>query len=427
MENNSNGVMPKSTFWRNLIIFLSILGPGIVTGSVDNDAGGITTYSVAGALFGYKLLWTLIPSFIVLAVVQEMNARMGIVTGKGLADLIRENFGVKVTFFIFLGLIVADIGNTATEFAGVAGSMDIFGVTKYISVPLVAIGVWILVVKGNYKISERIFLLFSFCLLSYVVSALLAKPDWAQIGNAIVRPTMHFTSQYLSMVLGIIGTTIAPWMQFYMQSAVMEKGVKIEEYKYVIWDVIIGCVATVVVAFFIIVACAATLHVNGVVINEAKDAAISLKPFAGAFASQLFAFGLFVASVFSATILPLATAFYVCEAFGFEAGINKRLNEAPQFYALFAGIILVSAGIILIPNAPLIAITIWSQVLNAMLLPVVLVSMILMVNNKRLMGSYTNNTFQNIVGWTTVTVLIVLTVMLVIPMIFGPVIKLLKA
>ncbi len=399
---------------RNLIIFLAILGPGIVTGSVDNDAGGITTYSVAGAVFGYKLLWTLIPSFIILAVVQEMNARMGIVTGKGLADLIRENFGVKITFFIFLGLLAADIGNTATEFAGIAGSMDIFGISKYLSVPLTAIVVWILVVKGNYKTTERIFLLFSFCLLSYVVSAILAKPDWQQIGTAFIKPDMRINKDYLAMVLGIVGTTIAPWMQFYMQSAVIEKRIKIEDYKFVIADVIIGCIATIVVAFFIIVACAATLHQNGIVINEAKDAAISLKPFAGIFASQLFAFGLFVASVFSATILPLATAFYVCEAFGFEAGINKKINEAPQFYALFTFIILISMIIILIPNAPLIAITIWSQIINAMLLPVVLISMVTMVNNKKIMGKYTNNNFQNSVGWLTTVVLIALTLMLIV-------------
>ncbi|MFA6357316.1 MAG: Nramp family divalent metal transporter [Candidatus Omnitrophota bacterium] len=399
---------------RNLIIFISILGPGIVTGSVDNDAGGITTYSVAGAVYGYKLLWTLIPSFIILTVVQEMNARMGIITGKGLADLIRENFGLKITFFIFLGLVIADIGNTATEFAGVAGSMDIFGISKYISVPFVAIGVWILAVKGNYKIAERVFLLFSFCLLSYIVSALLSKPDWAQIGTSLIKPQMHLTKDYLGMVLGIVGTTIAPWMQFYMQSAVIEKGIKKEDYKFVLADVIVGCVATIVVAFFIMVACAATLHQNGIIINEAKDAAVSLKPFAGVFASQLFAFGLFVASVFSATILPLATAFYVCEAFGFEAGINKKLNEAPQFYALFTFIILISVIIILIPNAPLIAITIWSQIINAMLLPVVLISMIFMVNNKKIMGKYTNNTFQNTIGWSTTVILIILTVMLII-------------
>ncbi|MCX5700178.1 MAG: Nramp family divalent metal transporter [Candidatus Omnitrophica bacterium] len=404
---------------RNLLIFLAILGPGIITGSVDNDAGGITTYSVAGAIYGYKLLWTMIPSFIILAVVQEMNARMGIVTGKGLADLIRENFGVKITFFIFLGLVAADIGNTATEFAGVAGSMDIFGVSKYISVPLVAIGVWILVVKGDYKISERIFLLFSFCLLSYIVSAVLSKPDWQQIGTSFVNPTMQINKEYLGMVLGIVGTTVAPWMQFYMQSAVIEKRIKIEDYKFVIWDVIIGCVATIVVASFIIIACAATLHVNGIVITEARDAAIALKPFAGIFASQLFAFGLFVASVFSATILPLATAFYVCEAFGFEAGINKKINEAPQFYSLFTFIIVTSVIIILIPNAPLIAITIWSQIINAMLLPVVLISMITMVNNKKIMGKYTNNAFQNTVGWSTTVILISLTIMLIASPIIG--------
>ena len=422
-SGNGNEKLIKMSFWRNILIFASILGPGIVTGSVDNDAGGITTYSVAGAVYGYKLIWTLIPSFIILLVVQEMNARMGVVTGKGLADLIRENFGVKITFLIFLGLVAADIGNTATEFAGVAGSLNIFGVSKYISVPIVAVLVWMLVAKGNYRMAERIFLLFSFCLLSYIVSALLSKPDWGAIGADIIRPTVHMDGKYLSMVLGIVGTTIAPWMQFYMQSAVIEKELKIHEYKFVLWDVVIGCVATIIIAFFIIVACASTLHANGIVINEAKDAAISLKPFAGAFASELFAFGLFVASVFSATILPLATAFYVCEAFGFEAGINKKLNEAPQFYALFTGIIAVGVLIILLPNAPLIAITIWSQVLNAMLLPVVIISMLLMVNNKRLMGDYTNNKFQNIVGWSTAVILITLTVMLLISPLVSSVFK----
>ena len=397
---------------RNLLLFLSILGPGIITGSVDNDAGGITTYSVAGAIFGYKLLWTLIPSFLILVVVQEMNARMGIVTGKGLADLIRENFGVKITLCIFLGLIAADIGNTATEFAGVAGSLMVFGVSKYVSVPLAAIGVWVLVTKGNYKISERIFLFFSMCLLSYIVSAILAKPDWKEIGSSFIKPEMHLSKGYLSMVLGIVGTTVAPWMQFYMQSAVIEKRIKIEEYKFAFWDVIIGCTATVVVAFFIMVACAATLHKNNIVINEAKDAAVSLKPFAGVFASHVFAFGLFVASVFSATILPLAAAYYVCEAFGFEAGINKKINEAPQFYFLFTFIMIIAVGIILIPHAPLIKITIWSQMLNAFLLPVVLISMILLVNNKKIMGKYTNNKFQNAVGWSTTVIIIVLSVVL---------------
>jgi NRAMP (natural resistance-associated macrophage protein)-like metal ion transporter len=402
----------RKKWLASLFVFLTIVGPGIITGSVDNDAGGITTYSVAGATYGYRLLWSLIPCFIVLFVVQEMNARMGIVTGKGLADLIRENFGVKVTFFIFVGLIIADIGNTATEFAGVAGSMQIFGVSKYIAVPLAAIAVWILVVKGTYGTTEKIFLIFSIFLLSYIASAFLAKPDWGEIGSALIHPTIETNFNYIGLVIGMVGTTIAPWMQFYMQSAVIEKGLKIEDLKYEFWDVAIGCVITIVVAFFIIVACGATLNKNGIQINEAKDAALALKPIAGAFASQIFAFGLFVASIFAATILPLATAFYICEAFGFEAGINKKLKEAPEFFTLFTIIIFIGVFIILIPGAPLIQITLWSQIINGMLLPVVLVCMMLMVNNKEIMGEYTNSSIKNMVGWVTVVVLIVLTVIL---------------
>jgi NRAMP (natural resistance-associated macrophage protein)-like metal ion transporter len=404
---------------RSLLLFMAILGPGIITGSVDNDAGSITTYSVAGAVYGYKLLWTLIPSFIALIAVQEMNARMGIVTGKGLADLIRESFCVRITFYIFIFLLVADIGNTATEFAGVAGSMNIFGVSKYMSVPLSAIAVWVLVLKGNYKFAERIFLLFSVFLLTYVVSAVMAHPDWGSVGTALVSPSIEWNSGYIATVMGLIGTTVAPWMQFYMQSSVIEKGLKISNYRYTLWDVVLGCIATIVVAFFIIVACAATLHVNGITINEASDAAMALKPLAGALAGQLFAFGLFIASIFSAAILPIATAFYVCEAFGFEAGIDKKFSEAPQFYALFTVIILIGAGIILIPNAPLIAITIWTQVLNAILLPVVLVCMMLIVNNKEIMEQYTNNKPQNIIGWATTIVLIILSSFLLISGIWG--------
>jgi len=399
---------------KNILLFLAMLGPGVITGSVDNDAGGITTYSVAGATYGYPIIWTLLPSFIVLLVVQEMNMRMGACTGKGLADLIRENFGIKVTFWIFLGLLIADIGNTATEFAGVAGSMGIFGISKYISVPTTALMVWILVTKGNYKISERIFLLFSVCLLSYVFSALAAKPDWGQVAHSLVNPQIQYNKDYLIMVLGIVGTTIAPWMQFYMQSAVIEKGTTMDDYKLALADVVIGCVATIAVALFIMVACAATLHVNNITINEAKDAALALKPFAGAFASAVFAFGLFVASIFSATILPLATAFYICEAFGFNAGIDKRPEDAPQFYALFAAILIIGCGIILMPNAPLIAITLWTQDINAMLLPVVLISMQLMVNNPDIMGAHVNNKVQNMIGWATTVILIAMTALLMI-------------
>lgn len=406
--------LKDSGFIKKLLIFLAILGPGIITGSVDNDAGGITTYSVAGAIYGYGLIWTLIPSFIVLLIVQEMNARMGIVTGKGLSDLIRENAGMKITFFIFVGLLFSNIGNTTTEFAGVAGSLEIFGISKYISVPVVAIMVWFLVVKGTYKIAERIFLIFSLSLLTYVVSALMSKPDWVGIGSSIVHPKMEMNTQSLAMVIALVGTTIAPWMQFYMQSTVIEKGLKMKNYKYTLIDIVVGCVITVVVAFFIMVACGSTLHPNGIQINEAKDAALALKPFAGKLASEVFAFGLFVASVFSATILPLATAFYVSEAFGFEAGIDKKWDEAKEFYSLYTGILIISVIIILIPNAPLIQISIWSQVINGVLLPVVLVCMILLINNKKIMGIYTNKPLQNIIGWSAVIILTALSLMLVI-------------
>jgi Mn2+/Fe2+ NRAMP family transporter len=402
----------RRSLYKRIGIFMAILGPGIITGSVDNDAGGITTYSVAGAVYGYNLIWTLIPSFLVLTVIQEMNARMGIVTGKGLADLIRENAGVKVTFFIFIGLLIADIGNTTTEFAGVAGSMEVFHVSKYVSVPVVGFIIWILVVKGTYKIAERIFLIFSVSLLTYVISAILGKPQWSEIGHSIVHPDFPVNSASLAMVIGLVGTTIAPWMQFYMQSSVIEKGLKMKNYKYTLIDIVVGTVATVVVAFFIMVACASTLHQNGIVIEEAKDAALALKPLAGQFASQVFAFGLFVASIFSATILPLATAFYVCEAFGFEAGIDKKWDEAPEFYVLYTSILVISAAIILVPNAPLIAISLWSQVINGILLPVVLVCMILLVNNKKIMGEYVNKPFNNIIGWSTVSIMVLLSLML---------------
>ena len=398
---------------RQLAIFFAILGPGIITGSVDNDAGGITTYSVAGAIYGYGLIWTLIPSFVLLLIIQEMNARMGIVTGKGLADLIRENAGVKVTFFIFIGLLFADIGNTTTEFAGVAGSMEVFGISKYLSVPVVAFMVWILVVKGNYKIAERIFLIFSVSLLTYVISAMMGRPHWHEIGSSIIHPKMDVSTEGLAMVIGIIGTTIAPWMQFYMQSSVIEKGLKMKNYNYTLVDIVVGCVATVVVAFFIIVACASTLHENGIHIEEAKDAALALKPLAGNLASTVFAFGLFIASIFSATILPIATAFYVCEAFGFEAGIDKKWSEAKEFFSLYTGIIILAAIIILIPKAPLIKISLWSQVLNGILLPVVLICMILLVNNKKIMGIHVNKALPNIIAWVSIVILIALSLSLI--------------
>jgi len=343
---------------------------------------------------------------------------MGIVTGKGLADLIRENSGLKITFFIFVGLLIADIGNSTTEFAGVAGSMEVLGISKYISVPLAGIGVWFLVVKGSYKIAERVFIVFSLALFMYIISALMGNPNWGEIGTSIVKPQLELNTDYLAMVIGLVGTTIAPWMQFYMQSSVIEKGLKVENYKFILIDILIGCIATVVVAFFIIVACASTMHPQGIIINEAKDAALALQPLAGKLASVVFSFGLFIASIFSATILPLATAFYVCEAFGFEAGIDKKWKEAPEFYILYTGILVISMIIILIPNAPLIRIIIITQVLNGVLLPVVLVSMMLIVNSKKVMGEYTNKMTNNIIGWVAVVILIALTILLLIFSIF---------
>jgi NRAMP (natural resistance-associated macrophage protein)-like metal ion transporter len=402
-----------------LFAFLAAVGPGIVTGSVDNDVGGITTYSVAGAMYGYHYIWALIPCAVVLFMVQEMNARMGIVTGKGLADLIRENAGVKVTALIFAGLLVADMANTTTEFAGVAGSMEIFGISKYIAVPLSAIGVWFLVAKGTYKMAERIFLIFSGFLLCYIVSAVMGHPHWGEVAEAIYHPHLQGDSEYVAMGIGLVGTTIAPWMQFYMQSAVIEKRLKIEDYKYTLADVAVGCILTIVVAFFIMVACGSTLHIHGVKINDASDAAQALKPMAGSLAAYIFAAGLFVAAIFSATILPVATAFYVCEAFGFEAGIDKTPSQAPQFYALFTTILAVGAGIILIPNAPLIKISIWSQIINGILLPVVLVCMMLLINNKEIMGKYVNGRLYNVVGWGTSIVLCLLSLYLVGSSVFG--------
>jgi len=414
MISNVENTIKKKSFWKNLALFMAILGPGIITGSVDNDVGGITTYSVAGAIFGYKLLWTLIPAFVVLFVTQEMNARMGIVTGKGLADLIRENMGVKITFFIFIFLLGADILNTMTEFSGVAGSMEIFHVSKYISVPLVAIGVWVMVVKGTYKMAERIFLFFSLCLLVYVFAALMGKPDWSAVGKSIAKPDIETNFLYISTVIGLVGTTIAPWMQFYMQSAVIEKRLQIKDLKFSILDVFVGCICTVVVAFFIMIACASTLNVSGTQINDASDAAAALTPLAGALASQVFAFGLFIAAIFASVILPVATAFYVCEAFGFEAGIDKKWDEAPQFYWLYTSIIVISAGFILIPNAPLIQISLWSQRINGILLPVVLICMITIINKKEVMGKYVNKPISNIISWITIVILFGLSATLVI-------------
>ncbi|MGA7561654.1 MAG: Nramp family divalent metal transporter [Desulfobaccales bacterium] len=399
---------------RRFWIFLLILGPGIITANVDNDAGGITTYSVAGATLGYKLLWTIIPMTLALIVVQEMCARMGAVTGKGLADLIRERTGVKWTAFIMLTLLLADLGNTICEFAGVAASMELFGVVKYIAVPLGALGIWVLVLKKSYKFVEKVFLAACVLYLTYLVSGYMAHPAWKEVGRELVIPNFSFDSNYLAILVGVIGTTIAPWMQFYIQSAVVEKGITVKDYGYCKWDVISGCFMTNIVALFIIVACAATIHVHGIKIETAKDAALALGPLAGKWAQWLFALGLLNASLFSASILPLATAYFVCEAFGFEAGVNRSWKEAPVFYWLYTLLIVIGAGVILIPNIPLIPVMFWSQVANGVLLPFVLIFMLILINNKDLMGAYVNNWTFNIISWVTVVIMIILTLMMVV-------------
>jgi NRAMP (natural resistance-associated macrophage protein)-like metal ion transporter len=397
-----------------ILAFLSILGPGFITANVDNDPGGILTYSQAGAQFGYTLLWTLIPTTIALIVVQEMAARMGAVTGKGLSDLIREEFGLRATFVTMAILSIADFGNIAAEFAGLASGMGVFGVSKYIAVPIGAALVWTIVVRGRYKPLERMLILFSLIYFTYPVSAILAKPDWKLALEDTLIPHLpsdpQLMKQYILITIGLIGTTITPWMQFYLQASIVEKGIDRRHYSLSRWDVIVGCIVTDVIAFFIVVACAATIHkTGGGEIKDAADAAMALGPFAGRFASLLFAVGLVNASLLSAAILPLATAYNVCEGLGFESGIERRFSEAPIFYWLYTLLIASGAGFVLIPKLPLLKVILLSQVANGVLLPFVLIYMLTLINRKRIMQDYVNKFWQNAVAWSTAVVMIALT------------------
>jgi len=403
-------------FRIQLLVFLSVVGPGIITANVDNDAGGILTYSQTGAGYGFSLLWSLIPITVALIVVQEMVARMGVVTGKGLADLIREEYGFRTTFILMIMLLIADLGNTMSEFAGLASGMEVLSVSRYIAVPLGALIVWGLVVKGTYQLVEKVFLVACAFYIAYPLSCYLAHPNWSQALLATVKPSFHLQPAYLYMLIGVVGTTIAPWMQFYLQSAVVEKGVRLKDYKYSRWDVIVGCIVTDVVAFFIIVACAATIYVSGHrEIHDAGEAAVALRPLAGHAASALFAFGLVNASLFSASILPLATAYYVCEGLGVESGVNKRLREAPTFYALYTGLIVIGAGaVIILSESKQVPIMILSQVVNGILLPFVLIFMLRLINRKDLMGDYRNNRTFNIIAWATCVVMMALTAVLAV-------------
>ncbi len=404
--------------WKSFLLFLTVMGPGIITANIDNDASGITTYSVAGARFGYELLWTLIPTTVALVVVQEMVGRMGVITGKGLADLIRENYGVKAAFYMMLGLFIANFGNTVADFAGWAASMEILGLSKYIMVPIGALAIWMLVAKGSYRFVEKVLLLACLIFIGYIISGIMAKPDWGAVANSTFLPHVKWDAEYIYLSIGIIGTTITPWMQFYLQSSIAEKGIKKEDYKASRLDVIIGCSITDIISFFIIVTCATILFPNGIRVNEASEAALALRPFAGDYAYLLFSVSLANASILGAIIVPLATAYYICEAMGWEAGINKSFKEAPQFMGIYTMMIVTGAVVVLIPNAPLVFLMVLSAVVNGLLLPFVLVFVILLINNSKIMGEYVNTKSYNVISWATVVVVAMLTVLFVLATVF---------
>ena len=400
-------------FRYHLAVFFAVVGPGFITAVVDNDSGGIYTYSAAGARYGYLPLWTLLPITVALIIIQEMSSRMGAVTGKGLSDLIREEFGLRITFLLMGVLVLANMTNVMAEFAGVASSLELFHISRYVSVPLAAFAVWFLVVKGNYQSVEKIFLFACVFYVTYVISGFLVKPDWKEAAIYSVKPVLLFEPGYIYMLIGMVGTTIAPWMQFYLQAAVVEKGVTAKEYKKSRIEVVVGCFMTSVIAFFIIVACAGAIYsVRPRDIQDASEAALGLKPF-GEYAFLLFSAGLFNASIFAACILPLSTAYSVCEGLGFEAGVNKRMKDAPIFYSLYTLLIVVGAGVVLIPSFPLVQMILLSQVLNGILLPFVLIFMVLLINKVDIMGEWVNSRTFNLVSWATVVIMIGLTLALV--------------
>lgn len=399
---------------NQLLLLLSIIGPGLVTANADNDAAGIATYASVGAMFGYKMLWGLFLITISLAVIQEMAARMGVVTGKGLSDLIRENFGVKSTLFAMVTLLVANFTTTIAEFAGIAASMEIFGVSKYISVPIFALLIWLIVTKGSYKRAERFFLVISLIYFTYIVSGFMAKPNWNDVFKNTFVPSFSFNTNFVLMFIAMIGTTITPWMQFYLQSSVVDKRLDIKHLKYEKVDVFLGAFVTDFVAFFIIVTTAATLFKHGIVINTADDAAKALEPLAGKYAAYLFSAGLLGASLLGAHILPLSTAYAVTEAFGFENGLNKKIKEAPVFYGLIMFFIVIGAGIVLLPSLKLIKMMLIAQEINGILLPIILIYMLKLTNNEEIMGNYTNSKTFNIIAWITVIFVIILTIIIVL-------------
>ena len=398
------------------MLFLAVLGPGFITANVDNDSGGILTYSQAGAQYGYTLLWTMIPITLALIVVQEMCARMGVVTGKGLSDLIREEFGLRVTFVMMVLLVIVNYTNVITEFIGIAGSLHLFHVSRFVSVPIAAVVVWFLAVRGDYKQVEKIFLIASVVYIAYIFAGVLSQPSWhdASLATIEMPPRTAWTRDYIYMAIGVVGTTIAPWMQFYLQASIVEKGIRVKDYAASRLDVVVGSIFTDIVAWFIIVACAATLFIHGMgAIQVPADAADAMRPLAGNYAFLLFAFGLFNASLFAASVLPLSTAYTVCEGLGFESGVDKSFKEAPFFYWLYT--LLIAGGaiaVLILPDSKLVSMAILSQVLNGVLLPIVIVLMLILINRKDLMGEHKNSPLFNVVAWATCLIVIGLNVAL---------------
>lgn len=424
MRRGAYGVRRTVARRGRLLTYIAILGPGMITANAGNDAGGIATFASVGAEFGYSLLWILIPIAISLGIVQEMCARMGAVTGKGLSDLIRERFGVRWTAVIMLSLLIANAGVTVSEFVGIAAAAELFGVSRFVAVPLAAILVWWLVVKGSYKKVEKAFLLMSLVFLGYIGSAFLSRPDWTAVGVGLIKPTFRLEQAFIFTLVAIIGTTISPYMQVYVQSSVVDKGVRSDNYATTKTDVWVGTVFAILIVFFIVVSTAATLHKAGIQITTAADAANALRPLAGSYAQALFAIGLFGASMLAAGVLPLATAYSISEALGFEKGVSRSFREAPIFLGTFTFLVAVGAAIAVIPNLPLFRVLLVTQVINGLLLPVVLFAILRLVNNRELMGTQVNGPIYNLAAWLTAIVVTALSVLYILMTIFPGIVRL---
>jgi NRAMP (natural resistance-associated macrophage protein)-like metal ion transporter len=418
MRRGAQGVRTTVARRKRLLLYIAILGPGMITANAGNDAGGIATFASVGADFGYSLLWLLIPITFSLGIVQEMCARMGAVTGKGLADLVREHFGVRWTAFVMLALLVANAGVTVSEFVGIAAATELFGISRYVSVPLAAVIVWTLIVKGSYKKVERAFLLMSLVFLGYIVSAFLARPDWSAVAVGLVRPEFRFEHAFLFTIVAVVGTTISPYMQVYVQSSVVEKGVTAADYSKTKTDVWVGTIFAILIVFFIIVSTASTLHKAGLQVSTAADAAHALRPLAGMYAETLFGIGLIGASMLAAGVLPLATAYSISEALGFEKGVSRSFREAPIFLGVFTFLVAVGAAIAIVPGLPLIRVLLVTQVINGLLLPIVLFAVLRLVNDRELMGQHVNGPIYNIGAWLTAILVTALSLLFILTTLF---------